>query len=185
MVVRGFDDARHGQPDRFDPSPFYWKTDDLLKKIVARRNKRFLAAQAQKPGVKRFSSGLLFMELKVGSGSSPGPNDTVGVRYWGRLMNGQEFESTYGRGNVTAEFRLDRVVPCWTEAITKMKPGERARFICPAEIGFGVDGVHPRVPPMAVLIFELELVDFHSNPTDKPPVPEWMTPPVESKPLYR
>src|SRR5262252_3534458 len=103
------------------------------------------------------SSGLVFKLLNSGSGESPKNTDTVKVNYKGTLIDGTEFDSSYKRGQ-PAEFLLMGVIPCWTEGLQKMKPGEKARLVCPSSIAYGDQGRPPTIPGGATLIFEIELL---------------------------
>lgn len=102
-------------------------------------------------------SGLVFESLKEGSGPGPGPESRVRVHYRGSFPDGKEFDSSFRRGRAS-EFPLDRVIPCWTEGLMRMKPGGKARLICPPAIAYGPEGRGP-IPPNATLHFEVELLD--------------------------
>ena len=105
------------------------------------------------------ASGLVYTELKAGSGPSPTATDTVKVNYRGTLADGTEFDSSYKRGQ-PAEFPLNRVIPCWTEGVQKMKVGGKAKLVCPPSIAYGDRGAGRAVPPGATLTFEVELLDI-------------------------
>ncbi|MDE2441488.1 MAG: FKBP-type peptidyl-prolyl cis-trans isomerase [Betaproteobacteria bacterium] len=102
-------------------------------------------------------SGLIYESLKDGSGEQPTAQSTVQVHYRGTLANGSEFDSSYKRGQ-PASFPLNRVIPCWTEGVTKMREGGKAKLICPPEIAYGSRGAGGTVPPNATLTFEVELL---------------------------
>lgn len=120
-----------------------------------------LAACAQTPaastGKVTTGSGLVYESLKEGTGASPVATDTVKVHYRGTLADGKEFDSSYKRGEPT-EFPLNRVIPCWTEGVQKMKPGGKARLTCPPGIAYGARGAAGVIPPNATLQFEVELI---------------------------
>jgi FKBP-type peptidyl-prolyl cis-trans isomerase FkpA len=113
-------------------------------------------AVAQTKPVKT-ASGLVYESVKEGSGESPKATDTVKVHYRGTFMDGREFDSSYKRGEPT-EFPLNRVIPCWTEGVQKMKPGGKAKLTCPPSIAYGERGAGGVIPPNATLQFEVELV---------------------------
>ncbi|POR07721.1 FKBP-type peptidyl-prolyl cis-trans isomerase [Diaphorobacter sp. LR2014-1] len=114
------------------------------------------AAQAQAPAVTT-GSGLVYESLKDGSGESPKATDTVKVHYRGTFPDGKEFDSSYKRGEPT-EFPLNRVIPCWTEGVQRMKPGGKAKLTCPPAIAYGARGAGGVIPPNATLNFEIELL---------------------------
>ena len=114
------------------------------------------AAQAQAPAVTT-GSGLVYESLKDGNGESPKATDTVKVHYRGTFPDGKEFDSSYKRGEPT-EFPLNRVIPCWTEGVQRMKPGGKAKLTCPPAIAYGARGAGGVIPPNATLNFEIELL---------------------------
>lgn len=117
----------------------------------------FLDKAAAEPGASRTASGLVYRELKPGTGASPAATDTVTVQYRGTLTDGTEFDSSYKR-NEPAQFPLNQVIPCWTEGVQKMKVGGKSRLVCPADIAYGDKGSPPDIPPGATLVFEIELL---------------------------
>jgi FKBP-type peptidyl-prolyl cis-trans isomerase FkpA len=103
------------------------------------------------------ASGLVYQSLREGSGAPPGPTDVVKVYYRGTFPDGKEFDSSTRE---PAEFPLNRVIKCWTEGVQLMKPGGKARLICPASIAYGEKGAGGGViPPNATLHFEVELLE--------------------------
>ena len=121
--------------------------------------KTYLDKAAQEPGAVRTDSGLVYRELRPGTGASPLSTDTVTVHYRGTLTNGVEFDSSY-KNNEPAEFPLNRVVQCWREGVKKMKVGGKSQLVCPASIGYGERGSPPEIPGGATLIFEVELLSI-------------------------
>ena len=115
------------------------------------------AATVQACTPEKTPSGLIYESLKDGSGAKPTPSDSVQVHYRGTLVNGTEFDSSYKRGQ-PATFPLNRVIPCWTEGVAKMKEGGKAKLTCPPGIAYGSRGAGSAVPPDATLNFEVELL---------------------------
>jgi FKBP-type peptidyl-prolyl cis-trans isomerase FkpA len=108
-------------------------------------------------GSETWPSGLVFRTIKEGTGASPSPTDTVKVHYRGTFPDGKEFDSSYTRGQ-PAEFPLNRVIPCWTEGVQKLKVGGKAKLICPPAIAYGAKGAGGVIPPNATLHFDVELI---------------------------
>lgn len=116
-----------------------------------------LATARQEPGAEVLPSGVIYRSLQEGTGRQPRATDTVKVHYRGVLANGQEFDSSLRRGT-PAEFPLNAVIPCWTEAVQKIKAGGKARLTCPAATAYGDKGAGGVIPPGAVLQFEIEVL---------------------------
>jgi FKBP-type peptidyl-prolyl cis-trans isomerase FkpA len=120
----------------------------------------FLNKAAAEPGATKTSSGLVYRELQPGTGASPKATDMVKVNYRGTLIDGTEFDSSYKR-NEPAEFPLNRVIPCWTEGVQKMKVGGKSKLVCPSSIAYGDSGSPPVIPGGATLVFEIELLGIN------------------------
>ncbi len=108
------------------------------------------------------ASGLVYRSLVEGRGEQPTASDTVRVHYRGRFPDGREFDSSYARGQ-PAEFPLDRVIPCWTEGVQRMKVGGKASLVCPPAIAYGSRGAGSVIPPNSTLHFEVELLAIRSS----------------------
>ncbi len=128
------------------------RTYPLLAALLLAASGSVLAAPAEKT-----ASGLVYESLKDGQGAQPTPQSTVEVHYRGTLANGTEFDSSYKRGQ-PASFPLNRVIPCWTEGVAKMREGGKAKLVCPPEIAYGSRGAAGVIPANATLTFEVELL---------------------------
>jgi FKBP-type peptidyl-prolyl cis-trans isomerase len=118
----------------------------------------FLAEKAREEGIVKTDSGLLYRELRAGSGDSPTADQTVTVHYRGALIDGTVFDSTYDRDQPTT-YPVSGFIPGWSEALQLMKPGARWELFIPADLAYGADGSPPAIPPAAALTFELELLE--------------------------
>jgi FKBP-type peptidyl-prolyl cis-trans isomerase FkpA len=105
-----------------------------------------------------------------GSGASPAPDDEVKVNYEGRLIDGTVFDSSYKRGQ-PASFKLNGVVPCWTEALQHMKVGGKMTLVCPPDLAYGDRGAPPSIPGGSTLVFQVELLDVVKAAPPAPAVP--------------
>ena len=114
-------------------------------------------AFAAEPTKETLPSGVAIVHTTVGTGASPNAVDRVKVHYRGTLADGKEFDSSYKR-NEPAVFPLNRVVPCWTQGLQKMKVGGKATLTCPPATAYGDRGAGGAVPPNATLTFEVELL---------------------------
>jgi FKBP-type peptidyl-prolyl cis-trans isomerase len=118
----------------------------------------YLAENGAKPGVTTTASGLQYEVLRAGQGERPSPTSTVRVHYRGTLVDGTEFDSSYGRGE-PAEFSIDGVIEGFREALQLMPVGSQWRIVIPSDIAYGPAGTGP-IGPNSTLIFEIELLEI-------------------------
>ena len=166
LVVKGIRDGVAGKPT----APFDETAQNSIQQLVQARlgvaaekekvrGSEHLKKAAAEKGAVKTASGLVYRELKAGTGAMPAATSKVKVHYAGRLVDGKEFDSSVKRGQ-PAEFQLDQVIKCWTEGVAKMKVGGKAELTCPADIAYGAAGRPPVIPGNAVLVFEVELLDI-------------------------
>jgi FKBP-type peptidyl-prolyl cis-trans isomerase FkpA len=168
LVQRGFTDAAAGTP-AIDLSEWESKIEPFARARAERafekekaNSQAYLDKAAAEPGAVKTESGMVYHELKAGTGPAPAATDTVKVNYRGTLVNGTEFDSSYAR-NEPGQFALNGVIPCWTEGLQKMKVGGKAQLVCPANLAYGNRG-RPPIPGGAALIFDIELLEIVSAP---------------------
>jgi FKBP-type peptidyl-prolyl cis-trans isomerase len=122
----------------------------------------FLAENAAKEGVVVTDSGLQYEVITEGTGAKPGADDTVEVHYRGTLVDGTEFDSSYGRGE-TVTFGVGQVIPGWTEALQLMPVGSKWKLAIPADLAYGAGGAGQVIGPNSALVFEVELIAIPSQ----------------------
>ena len=123
-------------------------------------DQEFLNLNAKKEGVKITASGLQYKILEEGKGDKPASSKaTVEVHYEGKLVDGSKFDSSYDRGD-TISFSLDGVIPGWTEGLQLMSIGSIYELYIPYQLGYGERGYPPVIPPMATLVFKVELISI-------------------------
>ncbi len=129
------------------------KEAEAKKKAAAELDK--LAA-----GFKSTESGLRYQIIQKGDGVQAEKGKNVSVHYKGQLADGTVFDSSYKR-NQPLEFPVGvgHVIPGWDEGIQLLKVGDKARMVIPSDLAYGERGAGGVIPPNAVLIFDVELMD--------------------------
>lgn len=126
------------------------------------KGKTFRDKFAKEKGVKADKDGLLYKVEKEGTGDVAKDSDTVVVNYKGTLIDGKEFDNSYTRGEPLS-FRLDGVIPGWTEGLKHIKKGGKIQLVIPPELAYGKTGV-PGIPANSTLVFDVELLDIKPAP---------------------
>ncbi|OHS99037.1 peptidyl-prolyl cis-trans isomerase, FKBP-type family protein [Tritrichomonas foetus] len=102
--------------------------------------------------------------VKEGTGECPKEGDKAKVHYVGTLeSNGEKFDSSRDRDE-PFEFTIGSgVIQGWSLGVATMKVGERSIFHIDSEFGYGESGSPPKIPGGATLVFDIELLSFHSS----------------------
>src|SRR5439155_13856459 len=166
LVEAGLADGVLKREKKVELNTFGPKLNELASarmKAAAEANKKaaqpFLEKAAAEKGAKKTASGLVYTELKAGSGDAPKATDTVRLNYTGTLSDGTVFDSSAKHGG-PATLPLDGVIKCWTEGLQLMKVGGKAKLICPSDIAYGDQGQpNAGIQPGAPLLFEVELLE--------------------------
>jgi FKBP-type peptidyl-prolyl cis-trans isomerase len=99
-------------------------------------------------------SGLRYVDLEVGDGTTPTLQQSVTVNYIGFLTDGTVFDNGEG-----VTFALDRVILGFSEGISSMKVGGTRILVIPSFLGYGSNPPPGSgIPPNATLIFNVELL---------------------------
>ncbi|PTL80838.1 FKBP-type peptidyl-prolyl cis-trans isomerase [Vitiosangium sp. GDMCC 1.1324] len=167
ILKKGLTDSLTNAKPAVELETYGPKFQALAKARGEKVGQKYLEEAAKEKGAVKLPSGMIYKELKAGTGASPKATDTVKVNYRGTLTSGVEFDSSYKR-NEPAEFPLNGVIPCWTEGVQKMKVGGKAQLVCPAKLAYGEQGSPPTIPPNSTLVFEVELLGIGGQGADVP-----------------
>lgn len=173
VVAKGFRDAYTGGKLLLNDRDMSQAMADMQKQMAARsadvikedaeKNRQegeaFLARNRTVEGVKTLPDGLQYRVMKMGTGRTPRPTDTVTVNYRGTFVDGTEFDSSYRRGQPFV-FPVNNVIKGWTEALLLMRVGSKWQLFIPPHLAYGPQGAPPVIGPNETLIFELELISI-------------------------
>lgn len=134
---------------------YKWAGARCIEEERASPTERKAATLARKGG-----DGLQIDDITVGSGREVRVGDIVKLHYTGTLADGTTFDSSRTAGP-PFEFRVGQgqVIKGFDRGVLGMKVGGRRKVTIPHQLGYGVDGSPPRIPPRATLVFDLELLD--------------------------
>jgi FKBP-type peptidyl-prolyl cis-trans isomerase len=168
-VVQGLEDSLAGTVEPMNEAEYSQRINTLTQGRVAaaaareaEAGKAYLAQMAEEDGAVTTESGLIYREIKAGEGKQPEATSPIIAHYEGKLRDGTVFDSSYSRGDPLT-IALNQVIPCWTEAIVKMKEGGKSKITCPSSIAYGERG-SGSIPPNAVLTFDVELIQVLDQP---------------------
>ena len=178
LFLKSLSDQMDGNPLLMTDSQAEKALQELVLQMQVEREKKaaeaakaaldsqnvFLEKNKSAEGVITTASGLQYKYMVKSIDStakSPVLTDKVRVHYTGTLLNGTEFDSSVKRGE-PLEFPVGAVIQGWQELLTLMKPGEIVQAWIPSNLGYGTEGASPVIPPNALLIFQVELLNVVS-----------------------
>jgi FKBP-type peptidyl-prolyl cis-trans isomerase len=103
-------------------------------------------------------SQLLVEDVLVGQGDEAIAGKKVSVHYTGRLENGNQFDSSVGRGPFEFKLGAGQVIRGWDMGVAGMKVGGKRKLTIPSDLGYGSRGAADVIPPNATLVFDVELL---------------------------
>jgi FKBP-type peptidyl-prolyl cis-trans isomerase FkpA len=113
---------------------------DAYKAYLEKPSKDFLKKAAATPGAIRTPSGLVYRELKVGTGGSPKNTDLVTYSYHGASVEGIVFAprpgpdsgcAPDGEGRCVMTSPFNQLTLCFSEGLQRMKVGGESQLVCP------------------------------------------------------
>jgi FKBP-type peptidyl-prolyl cis-trans isomerase FkpA len=100
---------------------------------------------------------LVFKEKKKGKEIKP--QSEVTVKYKVSLLDGTECYSSDKKGPRTFLVGADHVESGLHEAVQLMRQGEKAIFVLPSHLAFGLVGDRDKIPPKTAVVYEIEVVE--------------------------
>ena len=158
IVQRGLSDGVLGRKIQVDMQVYRPKVNELAAAAYGDKSRAALAHFAKEKDAITYPSGVIYISALRGTGASPKEGDSVRVDYEGRLADGTVFDSSRRQGGPVIS-SLASTIPCWKEGIQKMQVGGKARIVCPPYTAYGDAGKKPSIPPKAVLVFDVELLE--------------------------
>lgn len=119
----------------------------------------FLSKNRSKNGVIETPSGLQYQIVEEGDGEKPFADCNVIVHQRCALLNGKVIEDTY-KNNEPDEVPMSELIEGYRQGLLLMRKGSRYKLFIPPELAWGKKGTGNKIPPYALLIFDVRLVDF-------------------------
>jgi FKBP-type peptidyl-prolyl cis-trans isomerase FkpA len=120
----------------------------------------FLRNNLQKKEVEETDTGLQYQVVESSDGEKPGIFDTVKIHQRALLLDGKILEDTY-RQNKPDEVAIKELIEGLQEGLQMMAVGSRYKFWVPADLAWGRKGTGNKIPPNAVLSFDIRLVEIY------------------------
>jgi FKBP-type peptidyl-prolyl cis-trans isomerase len=163
-IAMAIQEIWEGEQTIMTPDEANMRLNDYFTRLQFGENleegENFLRENRLRDEVSETASGIQYEIIEKGNGPRPSSTDEVVVHYRGTLIDGTQFDSSYDRGE-PAQFRLDRVIPGWTESLQLMPVGSKWKIYIPHNLAYGAN---PRpggiIEPYMTLVFDVELLEI-------------------------
>ena len=161
-LTKAMQDTREGNEELNNETASSYLQYYFMTKLPADNKKaseEFLAEAEKKAGVKKTESGILYEITREGDATviATDSRDVVVVNYKGTTRTGEEFDSSYERGEVFTT-PLNRVIQGWTEGMKLVGKGGAITLWIPAELAYGERAQGP-IGANEALRFDVEVID--------------------------
>lgn len=134
----------------------------LKERIVAderrgrdQQSREFLAEYRKKEGANELSNGVLYRELKAGTGAKPTLPDSVRINFRTTTIDGTEVSNTFTT-NEPKSYRMSEVMPGLQAVLPLMSEGARWEVVIP--VGHGGRRSKEALDKRGILVYEIDLL---------------------------
>jgi len=117
--------------------------------------------------MKKSQTGLRYIIYNLGNGPKASKGKLVKINYSVRLLNGKEIYNSDKLGAKQFIVGQGQIESGIEEGILMLRAGDRAKFVIPSHLAYGLLGDLDKVPERAVLIYDIEVLEISTN--QKPP----------------
>ena len=136
------------------------KSDNPQAITNKKNEERFTAdSLANNPEIKKSEGGVYYKVVKEGEGEKFKKNDRIMLKYTGKHLNGEQFDSSHGEAVPMSPMG---VISGMAEILQLMSPGAVYTMYIPAAQAYGVDGSGP-IGPNEMLIFDVETIGLEDQ----------------------
>lgn len=114
--------------------------------------------------VKTTATGLRYFIYQIGDGIKAETGMLATIAYKSYLINGAPCYSSEETGPKTFEIGKGNIESGLEEGILLLKVGDKAKFILPSHLAWGLPGDQNKIPKRATLIYEIELLKLEQKP---------------------
>ena len=105
-------------------------------------------------------TGIRWMVFKKGIGAQAVNGKTARLAYTLTLLTGDTVYSAAKDGPLVFEIGKGQVISGLEEAILLLRVGDRAKFIIPSHLAFGLLGDQDKIPQKATLVYDVEFISM-------------------------
>ncbi len=116
--------------------------------------------ERRKWNMKESGTGLFYDIYYKGNGDSAQKGQTATINYTVKLLDGTLCYTSDSTGSKTFKIGKGSVETGLEEGILLMQEGDKAHFIMPPYLAYGLIGDEYRIPPRAIIVYDVELIEL-------------------------
>lgn len=142
---------------------------DSLKTPLINVNKQLVKSEDEQihDFIKRYGwdmdetgTGLRYLVYKKGNGTKAETGKTAKINFEVKLITGDICYTSKDDGAKEFVIGKSNEISGLEEGILLMKEGDKAKFIIPSHLAFGLHGDEDKIPKRATLIYDVELLEI-------------------------
>jgi len=136
-----------------------------MNRYLVQKDKERIESYADRRGLimTESSSGLWYKIESEGEGKYFTDNDRIVMEYDCSLIDGTGCYSSEDLGPMEVILGRSEMEPGLNQALRMLKPGGKGIFILPPFLAFGLKGDGEKIPPRAVIVYEIHLARLISD----------------------
>ncbi len=165
LLLVGCKQRGNGNTKRLNPTETKKQLEHVNRLLVVKDKEQIEAyiEKQQLEGMQENKAGLFYLVWGEPTGDYVETNNIVILNYKVSLLDGTECYNTkkgspkeflVGHGGVESGLEM---------AVLLMKEGQKGKFILPPHLAHGLIGDNNRIPPLAILVFDIELLAVIKN----------------------
>lgn len=129
---------------------FVEKENDRINSYIARHKFNMVET----------GTGLRYQILNKTDGEQAGDGDGVRIAYRLSLLEGDIIVGENDSDTIAFTIGKSEIPSGINEGVQLMHKGEKARFILPTHLAYGLSGDYEKVPPNAALLYSIQLLEI-------------------------
>jgi len=107
-------------------------------------------------------TGLFYEIYEPAQGEKVEMGDIVNLKYELNLLDGTQCYTSDEDGNKIFRLGKSQEISGLEQAVEMMRAGDKARFVIPPHLAYGLLGDENRIPARAIIVYQVELVEVKS-----------------------
>ncbi len=166
-IIIGFFSFSCKKQNSTKPKDWHKINKQLIKvnKYLVKEDRDRIISYIKRKGwnMKESPTGFWYQIYYHGNGDSARNDEIATINYTIELLDGTLCYSSDSTGPKIFKIGLSNVVPGLQQAILLLRQGDKARFIFPPHLAYGLVGDEKKIPPRSIIVYNLQLIKLQKH----------------------